>query len=173
MKILITIPNTKPSSRFPNKNKILASRTVEWLEEELANYFPHNENMEIVIKEIISDFTIAPVTPYPKYHVSVYDCSNHEKILSDCHYSELPDFHIHLQLTNYNRRHGLLIDAIQHLMTNNNDVVSSYCSWFDDYSWRELDTNGMFCDSFRTNREHNYYDGAIYCFREPEKVFDK
>lgn len=55
MKILITIPNTKQSTRFPNKNKKLAEATIKWIEDELDYYLPPQWQVEII--EIISENT--------------------------------------------------------------------------------------------------------------------
>lgn len=55
MKILISIPNSKQSTRFPNKNKKLAEQTIKWLEDELDYYLPPQWQVEII--EIISENT--------------------------------------------------------------------------------------------------------------------
>lgn len=55
MKILISIPNSKQSSRFPNKNKKLAEQTIKWIEDELDYYLPPQWQVEII--EIISENT--------------------------------------------------------------------------------------------------------------------
>lgn len=169
MKILITIPNTKQSSRFPNKNKKLAEQTIKWIEDELDYYLPPQWQVEII--EIISENTPYEVSFYTKFEVDASISENHEEIVKAVHQAYPSDYHIHLQLTNFNRRHGLILDAILEMIRTNCEVVSSYSTWYDDYSWRDL-SYGMFNKDLRINEFRDYYDGAIYCFQDPKKLFD-
>lgn len=168
MKILISIPNTKSSERFPMKNSILAHHTTHWLEKELISL---EEEYEIEIVEIISDNTPEKVTHYQEHKVPVEISDNHQAILEHTHNAFNPDIHIHLQLTNYKRRNGLIKDSINTLIDSGADVVSSYVEWMDDYSWREI-RNNKFNNTLRTNIYKQYYDGSIYTFKKPSSVFD-
>lgn len=168
MKILISIPNTKSSERFPMKNKILAQYTIHWLETELISI---EDEHQIEIVEIVSDVTPEKVTHYEAFKVPVEISCNHQAILQYTHDAFSPDIHIHLQLTNYKRRKGLLRDSIDALLSSSADVVSSYVEWIDDYSWREI-KNNKFNNTLRSNEFKKYYDGSIYTFKEPSSVFD-
>lgn len=168
MKILISIPNTKSSERFPMKNSILAHHTTHWLEKELISL---EDEYEIEIVEIISDNTPKKVTHYQEHKVPVEISDNHQAILEHTHKAFNPDIHIHLQLTNYKRRNGLIKDSINALIDSGADVVSSYVEWMDDYSWREI-KNNKFNNTLRTNIYKQYYDGSIYTFKKPSSVFD-
>lgn len=166
-KILISIPNTKRSNRFPNKNRLLVKYTVDWLDEELQN-LPDNWDVKVI--EIISDLTDS-VTDYPICRVDTDIAENHREIINFVHNKFNPHIHIHLQLTNYNRRLGLIKDAVLALVMDEADVVTSYCKWYDYLSWRDL-TDGMFHSEKRNEELKRYYDGGIYVFREPKQLFD-
>lgn len=168
MKILISIPNTKSSERFPMKNSILAHHTTHWLEKELISL---EDEYKIEIVEITSDNTPEKVTHYQEHKVPDEISDNHQAILEHTHEAFNPDIHIHLQLTNYKRRNGLIKDSINALIDSNADVVSSYVEWMDDYSWREIQNN-KFNNTLRTNIYKQYYDGSIYTFKKPSSVFE-
>lgn len=166
-KILISIPNTKRSERFPNKNEILAQFTILWLEKELQN-LPDNWDVQVV--EIISDLT-SSVTPYQICRVDTAIAENHKEIVKFVHKKFRPNIHIHLQLTNFDRRLGLIKDSVTALVMEEADVVSSYCLWRDDITWRIIQKN-MFNPLLRNREYLKLYDGAIYTFRKPSHLFD-
>lgn len=166
-RILISIPNTKRSERFPNKNKILAQFTILWLEKQLKNL---PENWDVKVVEIISDLTDS-VTPYQTCRVDTEIAENHKEIVRYVHQKFRPNFHIHLQLTNFDRRLGLIKDAITTLVMEEADVVSSYCLWRDDTTWRIIQRN-MFNPHLKHKTLFKLYDGAIYAFRKPSHLFD-
>lgn len=83
MKILISIPNSKQSSRFPNKNKKLAEQTIKWIEDELDYYLPPQWQVEII--EIISENTPYEVSFYTKFEVDGSISENHEEIVKAVH----------------------------------------------------------------------------------------
>lgn len=166
-KILISIPNTKRSERFPRKNEILAEFTVKWLDKELKN-LPDNWDVKVV--EIISDLT-SSVTPYQICRVDTAIAENHEEIVKFVHKKFRPHIHIHLQLTNFDRRLGLIKDSVTALVMEEADVVSSYCLWRDDTTWRIIQKN-MFSPLLRSKEYLKLYDGAIYTFRKPKHLFD-
>lgn len=169
-KITITIPNTKESTRYNGKNKDLAHYTIQWLNEELETI---KDDYDISIFEIISDKTPEKVTPYTAYKIPNEIHDDHEKILNTLYKDiyRIADVQVHLQLTNFNRRKGLLKDAIEMFINGNNDVVSSYSLWYDDYSWREIKDN-KFDKSKRNEDLKRYYDGSIYVFTNPKYIFD-
>lgn len=170
MKLLISIPNTKKSERFPGKNKLLSQYTVDWLNEELKNL---PEEWEVKVLELVSPWTEEYVTTYDKFDVP-YD-NEHQKSLEYLQKRVEADLHIHVQVTQPKRRRGLFKDAVNTYLTTNADVISSYVTWRDDLSWRELKRNGnrvMFNKELRSEEHKTYYDGAIYVAKDLSKIFD-
>ena len=170
MHILISIPNTKKSERFPGKNKLLAHHTIEWLNEELKT-LPKEWEVEVV--EIVSPWTDETITPYQKFNSGYED--DHQKSLEALQKAFKADVHVHLQVTQPKRRVGLLRDAVNTLLTTNADVVSSYVTWKNDYSWREIvktPKGHMFCHDRRSNEWKHFYDGSIYVARDLTKLWD-
>lgn len=169
-KLLISIPNTKKSERFPGKNKLLAHHTVDWLNEELKNLPPE---WEVKVVELVSPWTEEYISPYQKFDVP-YE-NEHYKSLEYLQKHVEVDLHIHLQVTQPKRRCGLLKDAIETLIMTKADVVSSYVSWRNDLSWRELKRNGeriMFDKELRSDEHKTFYDGSIYVAKDLSKIFD-
>lgn len=170
MKILVSIPNTKASTRFPGKNKLLAPATIEWLNNELTNL---PEEWEVKVVELISPWTEEYITTYDKFDVP-YE-NEHQKSLEYLQKRVEADLHIHVQVTQPKRRCGLFKDVVDTFLMSEPDVVSSYVSWRDDLSWRELKRNGervMFNKELRSEEHKTYYDGAIYCAKDLSKIFD-
>lgn len=170
MKLLISIPNTKKSERFPGKNKLLSQYTVDWLNEELKNL---PEEWEVKVLELVSPWTEEYVTTYDKFDVP-YD-NEHQKSLEYLQKRVEADLHIHVQVTQPKRRRGLFKDAVNTYLTTKADVISSYVTWRDDLSWRELKRNGnrvMFNKELRSEEHKTYYDGAIYVAKDLSKIFD-
>lgn len=168
MHVVISIPNTKKSERFPGKNKLLAQYTVDWLNEELKT-LPKEWEVEVV--EITSPWTDETVTPYKKFLVA-YE-NDHQKALEALQKAFPCDLHIHLQVTNYERRVGLLKDAINTLLATNASVVSSYVTWKNDYSWREIVKTAkghMFSYDKRSNEWKHFYDRFDICRKRFIKV---
>lgn len=169
-KLLISIPNTKASTRFPGKNKVLAHYTVDWLNEELKS-LPADWQVKVI--EVVSPFTDETCTPYEKFLVSYED--DHLKLTEALQKAFSVDMHIHVQLTQPKRRRGLLKDCINTLLATKADVVSTYVTWRNDYNWRELkrkDDKVMFTKELRSDEHVSLYDGALYCARELPKIFD-
>jgi hypothetical protein len=168
MRIIVSIPNTKQSERFPGKNKLLAQYTVDWLNEELKT-LPKEWEVEVV--EIVSPWTDEICTPYQKFQVA-YE-NDHQKALEALQKAFPCDLHIHLQVTNYERRVGLLKDAVNTLLATNASVVSSYVTWKNDYSWREIVKTAkghMFSYDKRSNEWKHFYDRIDICRKRFIKV---
>lgn len=169
MKILVSIPNSKKSTRFPGKNKALSHYTIDWLKQELSN-IPADWEVEIV--EVVSPFTDEICTPYKKFEVIEPD--NHQKLTQALQKAFPEHIHVHCQLTNFKRRRGLLVDCINTLLYTKAEVVSTYCSWRNDTSWRELkklDGKVMFNPYLRSNERKAFYDRfAILCERFDEDI---
>lgn len=162
MEILVSIPNTKRSKRFPGKNKLLAASTIEWLDKEIA-HLPEDWNVRII--EVVSPFTDEFCTSYEKFMVSYED--DHLKLTEALQKSFSVDLHVHLQLTQPKRRVGLLKDCIDTLITTNADVVGTYVTWRNDYNWRELKRNGdkvMFDKSKRSEDQVSLYDRSTILY---------
>ncbi len=170
MKITISIPNTKKSERFPGKNKLLAHHTIEWLNEELKT-LPKEWEVELI--EIASAWTEEAITPYKKFMSPYQD--DHQKSLEALQKSSDADLHVHLQVTNYERRAQLLVDAINTCIKADSDVVTSFKTYRDNYSWREIvktPRGHMFCHNKRNNDFKHYYDGSIYVAKNLSKLWD-
>lgn len=170
MKILISIPNTKKSERFPGKNKLLAQHTVDWINEELKT-LPDDWEVEVV--EITSPWTDEICTPYQKFEVP-YE-NDHQKALEYLQKRSDATLHVHCQLTQPKRRVGLLKDCINTLLIGQAEVVSTYVTWRNDYSWRELKRFGdrvMFDKSKRSEDKVSLYDGSLYISHDATKIFD-
>lgn len=170
MKVLISLPNSKKSTRFPGKNKVLAHFTTDWLEDELKTL---PEDWQVKCIEVISPFTDENCTNYEKFMVTYED--DHLKLTEEIQKTFTADIHVHCQLTQPRRRKGLLKDCINTLLVTNADVVSTYVKWRNDYNWRELKRNGdkvMFTKALRNDEQVSLYDGALYVTRELPKIFD-
>lgn len=170
MRLIVSIPNTKQSERFPGKNKLLAEHTIQWLNEELKT-LPKEWEVEVV--EITSPWTDETITPYQKFNSGYED--DHQKSLEALQKAFKADLHVHLQVTQPKRRVGLLKDAVNTLLTTNASVVSSYVTWKNDYSWREIvktPKGHMFCHDKRNNDWKHFYDGAIYVAKDLSKLWD-
>lgn len=172
MKLLISIPNTKKSERFPGKNKLLAQHTIQWINQELA-YSDLPEDWDIELVEIVSPWTDETITPYQKFNSGFED--DHQKSLEALQKAFKADVHVHLQVTQPQRRRGLLRDAVNTLLATNADVISSYVTWKNDYNWREIvktSKGHMFSFDKRSNEWKHYYDGAIYVAKDLTKLWD-
>lgn len=170
MHLIVSIPNTKQSERFPGKNKLLAQYTVDWLNEELKT-LPKEWEVEVV--EITSPWTDETCTPYKKFNVPYQN--EHQKALEYLQKHTHADLYIHCQLTQLKRRRGLLKDCINTLLMTKADVVSTYITWRNDYSWRELKRSGdrvMFDKSKRSEDKVSLYDGSLYVSHDATKIFD-
>ena len=172
MKILISIPNTKKSERFPGKNKLLAQHTIQWINQALA-YSDLPDDWDIELVEVVSPWTDETITPYQKFNSGYED--DHQKSLEALQKAFKADVHVHLQVTQPQRRVGLLKDAVNTLLATNADVVSSYVTWKNDYSWREIvktPKGHMFCHDRRSNEWKHFYEGSIYVARDLTKLWD-
>lgn len=131
------------------------------------------EEWEVKVVEIISPWTEETVTPYQKFDVP-YE-NDHQKALEYLQKRSDVDLHVHCQLTQPKRRVGLLRDAIETLLMTKADVVSSYVTWSNDYSWREIvktPKGHMFCYDKPKNEQKSFYDGAIYVAKDLTKLWD-
>lgn len=170
MRLIVSIPNTKQSERFPGKNKLLAQYTVDWLNEELKTL---PKEWEVEVLEITSPWTDETCTPYKKFLVA-YE-NDHQKSLEALQKAFPCDLHVHCQLTQPKRRCGLLKDCINTLLMGQAEVVSTYVTWRNDYNWRELTRSGdrvMFDKSKRSEDKVSLYDGSLYVSYDAAKIFD-
>lgn len=170
MRLLISIPNTKKSTRFPGKNKVLAHHTVKWLNEEITD-LPTDWDVKCI--EVVSAWTDETCTDYEKFLVNYED--NHIKLTEEIQKAFTADVHVHVQLTQPRRRKGLLKDCINTLLATNADVVSTYVKWRNDVTWRELKRKGdkvMFSKELRSDEHVSLYDGSLYVARELPKIFN-
>jgi hypothetical protein len=167
MRIILSIPNTKKSTRFPGKNKLLAHHTIEWLNEELKT-LPKEWEVEVV--EITSPWTDEICTPYQKFQVA-YE-NDHQKALEALQKAFPCDLHVHCQLTQPKRRVGLLKDCINTLLMTKADVVGTYVTWRNDLNWREIvktQKGFMFCYDKRNEELKHFYDRSFICKQRRSK----
>lgn len=131
------------------------------------------EDWDIELVEVVSPWTDETITPYQKFN-SGYE-NDHQKSLEALQKAFKADVHVHLQVTQPQRRVGLLKDAVNTLLATDADVVSSYVTWKNDYSWREIvktPKGHMFCHDRRSNEWKHFYEGSIYVARDLTKLWD-
>lgn len=161
--VIITV---KPSSRFPNKNKILANYTIVWLLTEIA-YLKENVNVYTIgYREELPD-----KLPTDWKHFE-YHNKNHQKVLEYAESvieSKDDDIFILAQLTQPIRRRGLLKDVIESAKQNST-ITACYAP---DNNWRIVNKNGGWDNS--TKEYKLFYDRALYGWKQGNlnSIFDK
>lgn len=121
----------------------------------------------------MSPFTDEVCTPYKKFEVSFED--DHQKALECLQKSSDADLHVHCQLTQPKRRRKLLVDSVNTFLMSEPDVVATYVSWRNDYSWREIRKYGdkfMFDKNIRSSDRKSFYDGALYVAKDLTNIFN-
>lgn len=162
--IHIIIADTKSSSRFPGKNKLLWEYTMDYLAlqaPELAE--EHQVNIHILGSELTQPIKVRSIDGCNVMVRTVPNDFSQDitHVLLWWYKNVLPqpgDINIQLQLTQPLRRPKLLKDTVDKVIETNAPLVKSYVEWQND-SWRNVEGDlKRTCDTVRL------YDGAIYAW---------
>ena len=178
MKVEILIPNTKESERLPNKNRVLRKYTLGYLEHELKRVQEHckcmwrgKNNLHVQVTELRNLQVPVDTSEDGKYsyEINAVFCPNEVSndmmpLLRWYDTQTNADIIILLQLTQPKRRDGLIVDAVNHLLKRDTELVTSYVTLPFNDAWRICNAA---CTNWNEPMRHNenvikLYDGAIY-----------
>ena len=178
MKVEIVLPNTKESERLPNKNRILRKYTLDYLEHELKRVkeqckcmWRGKNNLHVEVVELRNENVHVDTSEDGKYSFEIKpmfapnEASHDMQPLMawyDAHTNA--DVVIQLLLTQPKRRAGLIVDAVNYLLTCDTRLVTSYVTLAFNDAWRICNpqTNNWNEDLRNKEQVIKMYDGAIY-----------
>ena len=169
--VKLIVCNTKESRRFPGKNRLLAQITFDWIQEEIKDlkepvevYYIQRENsLSVPLKFDNFNLVYCP-DESADVHLEVFKWFERTYGATDATY-------VQLQVTQPNKRKGLLKDILDKVTDDN--MVLAYSVW-DNEHWRIVDNGTLeFEDERSTSGLSKFYDGSVCAWRGPvEKLFD-
>ena len=178
MKVEIVIPNTKESERLPNKNRILRKYTLDYLEHELKRVQEHckclwrgKNNLRVEVVELRNENVAVDTSEDAKYSFEIKPMfapneASHDMqpLMAWYDANTNADVVIQLQLTQPKRREFLIVDAVNHLLERDTELVTSYVTLPFNDAWRICNPQTNNWNEAMRHKENviKMYDGAIY-----------
>lgn len=166
--INLLIPNSKESSRCPNKNRLLRKYTLEYLQRELP--LIEAEDKICIIWELRNENVPVDTAGDEKYSFKVNPLYIPDKYSEDMKpllkYAESRikgDIYVLLQLTQPERREGLVKDVIEKVIDDDTKLTTTYAETHGE-AWRVI-INENWQEQIRNRPEANtikLYDGSCY-----------
>lgn len=166
--INLLIPNSKESSRCPNKNRLLRKFTLEYLQRELP--LIETEDKICLVWELRNENVPVDDSEDAKYTFKVNPLYIPDKFSEDMKpllkYAESRikgDIYVLLQLTQPVRREGLVKDVIDQVIEDSTRLTTTYAE-IPGETWRVI-TNGNWNEALRHKPDASsikLYDGACY-----------